>query len=584
MKLSKRTWLVLMVVALMVGMVFVLAACGEEETTETTAAGGATETTAGGATETTAGGATETTAAPTTETTAGGAAGPVEGGTFNVYISEPAFIDTVNLQESEGTQVGNQLFDSLAKFDYLTGEIMPAAAESWEANEDASVWTFHLVQGAKFHDGSDVKAADFKYAWERICNPENESEISYHLSCVLGYDAMQEGTATELEGVKVVDDYTLEVTLAYPFGDFEFVVGHPALAPVPQAVVEADPAAFGDKPIGNGPYMMAEPWAHDQYIKVVKFADYYGPAPHADGVNFLIFKDDDTAFLEFQAGNLDWTTIPSGQVEATKAKYGEAADGMTAAPGQQTQTGPETAVYYILINNKDEVLSNTALRQALSMAINRQAIIDTIFEGLREPATGIAPWGVAGYTENQWAYAKYDVEAAKAKLAEAGFPNGEGLPEIALSCNSGVGHEDIMAMIQADFANIGVTAKIDAVEWAQYLDKLGAGDFMMGRLGWIADYPIIDNFLYPLFTTGSGDNYSFYSDPAVDEALLDARATVDTDERIAKYQAIEKTIGEASPVIPLVMYRMGRVASERVHNFVLSAQGMLNLEEAWIAE
>ncbi|NLE11561.1 MAG: ABC transporter substrate-binding protein, partial [Actinobacteria bacterium] len=246
--------------------------------------------------------------------------------------------------------------------------------------------------------------------------------------------------------------------------------------------------------------------------------------------------------------------------------------------------GPETAVYYILINNKDEVLSNTALRQALSMAINRQAIIDTIFEGLREPATGIAPWGVAGYTENQWAYAKYDVEAAKAKLAEAGFPNGEGLPEIALSCNSGVGHEDIMAMIQADFANIGVTAKIDAVEWAQYLDKLGAGDFMMGRLGWIADYPIIDNFLYPLFTTGSGDNYSFYSDPAVDEALLDARATVDTDERIAKYQAIEKTIGEASPVIPLVMYRMGRVASERVHNFVLSAQGMLNLEEAWIAE
>jgi len=176
------------------------------------------------------------------------------------------------------------------------------------------------------------------------------------------------------------------------------------------------------------------------------------------------------------------------------------------------------------------------------------------------------------------------MEAAKAKLAEAGYPNGEGLSTITLSCNSGVGHEDIMAMIQADFAKIGVTAEIDAIEWAQYLDKLGAGDFMLGRLGWIADYPIMDNFLYPLFATGSGDNYSFYSDPAVDQALLDARATVDTAERIAKYQAIERTIGEAAPVIPLVMYRMGRVCSDRVLGLVLSPQGLLNLEQAWIAQ
>ncbi|MCE5253096.1 MAG: ABC transporter substrate-binding protein [Actinomycetia bacterium] len=552
MKLHKRGWYLIVLALALVGVLVVFSACGgDEETTETTLAGGAE---------------------------------PVEGGTFNIYVSEPAFIDPVNLQESEGTQVGNQLFDSLAMFDYKTSALMPAAAESWEANADATVWTFHLVEDAKFHDGSDVTADDFKYAWERICNPVNESEISYHLSCVKGYDEMQDGSATELAGVKVVDEYTLEVTLNYAFGDFEYVVAHPALAPVPKEVVEADPAAFGDKPVGNGPYMMAEPWAHDQYIKVVRFDDYYGEKARADGVNFLIFKDDDTAFLEFQAGNLDFTSIPSGQVEATKAKYGVSDDGMEAAPGKQTLTGPETAVYYILINNKNEVLSNAAVRQALSLAINRQAIIDTIFEGLREPATGIVPWGVDGYIKDQWPYAKYDMEAAKAKLAEAGYPNGEGLSTITLSCNSGVGHEDIMAMIQADFAKIGVTAEIDAIEWAQYLDKLGAGDFMLGRLGWIADYPIMDNFLYPLFATGSGDNYSFYSDPAVDQALLDARATVDRAERIAKYQAIERTIGEAAPVIPLVMYRMGRVCSDRVLGLVLSPQGLLNLEQAWIAQ
>ncbi len=558
MKLHKHKWYMLVLALVLVGLLAVVTACGGDDE-ETTTTGAGTDTTVG-------------------------AGEPTAGGTFNIYISEPAFIDPVNLQESEGTQVGNQLFDSLAKFDYLTGDILPAAAASWEANADASVWTFHLVEGAKFHDGSDVTADDFKYAWERICNPENESEISYHLSAVKGYDAMQEGTATELEGVKVVDEYTLEVTLEYSFGDFEFVVGHPALAPVPQEVVEADPAAFGDKPIGNGPFMMAEPWAHDQYVKVVKFADYYGEAPHADGVNYMIFKDDDTAWLEFQAGNLDFTTIPSGQVEASKNTYGESEDGLTIAPGKQVVTGAETAVYYLVVNNEDELMSNEALRQALSLAINRQAIVDTIFEGLREPATGIVPWGVAGFVADQWPYAKYDVEAAKAKLAEAGYPDGEGLAEIALSCNSGVGHEDIMALIQADFAAIGVNAKIDAVEWAQYLDKLGNGDFQLGRLGWIADYPIIDNFLFPLFTTGSGDNYAKYSDPAVDQALLDARATVDTDERITKYQEIERTIGETAPVIPIVMYRHGRVGSDRVQNLIFSPQGLLNLEEAWIAE
>lgn len=505
-----------------------------------------------------------------------------EGGAFNIYINEPAFIDPVNLQESEGTQVGNQLFDSLVAFDYKTGDIMAAAAESWEANEDATVWTFKL-KDAKFHDGSDVTAADFKYAWERICNPVNESEIAYHLEPVVGYDEMQEGTGTELGGVKALDEKTLEVTLKYSFGDFEFVVGHPALAPVPKAVVEADPAAFAEKPIGNGAFMMAEPWAHDQYIKVVRFDDYYGEKPKVDGVNYLIFKDQDTAWLEFQAGNLDFTDIPSGQVEAVKAQYGVSDDGLEVAPGKQVLTGPEVAIYYILINNKDELLSNVALRQALSLAINRQAIADTVYEGVREPAHGIVPGGIAGYQENAWAYCKYDPEAAKAKLEEAGYPGGEGLPDIMLSFNSGAGHEDVMAVIQSDLAAIGVTAVFDGSEWAQYLDKLGAGDFMIGRLGWIADYPIMDNFLFPLFLSTSLDNYSFYVNPEVDAALMDARATVDTDERIDKYQAIERTIGEDAPVIPIVKYRHHHVGSDRVRDLVYSPQGLLNLESAWIA-
>lgn len=552
MRIHKRWFALALVVALVAALGVVVGCGGDDETTTTSAA------------------------APSGDQ-------PVTGGTFSFYINEPAFIDPVNLQESEGTQVGNCLFDSLVKFDYVTGELQAAAAESWEADPEAKVWTFKLRQGATFHDGSPVTAKDFKYAWERICNPANESEISYHLAAVQGYDEMQDGSATELSGVKAIDDYTLEVTLQYPFGDFEYVVGHPALAPVPQAVVEADPAAFSEMPIGNGPFKMVEPWAHDQSIKLVRFDEYYGDKPYLDGIDFRILADEGAAWLEFEAGNLDFHEgVPSENMAAAQAKYGVSDDGITVSPGKQYLSGPELSIYYLLLNNTDELLKNPLLRQALSLAINRQAISDTVFGGIRTPASSIIPEGIVGYEANAWQYSKYDPEAAKAKLAEAGYPNGEGLPELTISFNSGSGHEDVMALVQSDLAAIGVKTKLDGQEWAQYLDKLQAGEYQIGRLGWVADYPIIDNFLFPLFTPG-GDDMSFYEDPAVTAALMDARKTVDTDERIAKYQAIVKTIGDAAPVIPIVVYRHHAVGSDRIRDFVFSAQNLGSFEKAWIA-
>jgi len=508
--------------------------------------------------------------------------GPVEGGTFNFYINEPAYIDPVNLQESEGTQVGQVLFDSLVAFDPITSEVKPAAAETWESNDDATVWTFNLVKGAKFHDGSDVTAEDFKYAWERICNPENESEISYHLSAVKGYDEMQEGSATELEGVKVIDDYTLEVTLNYGFADFEYVVGHPALAPVPAEAVEA--GDFGEMPIGNGPFKMSEPWAHDQYIKVEKFDDYYGDAPYIDAIEFKIFADEDTAFLEFQAGNVDFTSIPSGQIKSTIDQYGESPDGYTLNPGEQVSLGTELATYFLLMNNEDEVLSDPVVRAALSLAIDRQAICTTVFEDTREPATGIAPKGIFGFQENGFEYARYDVEEAKKLLAEAGYPDGEGFPKIKLEFNSGAGHEDIMQLVQSDLAAIGIESELVGTEWAQYLDKLDAKDYQIGRLGWIADYPIMDNFLYPLFKTGSGDNYSGYSNPEVDAKLEEARTTVDDDQRIELYREIEQMVGEDTPLMPLMFYRHRHVASDRVMDGVYSATGLFDFTNVWLKQ
>ncbi len=505
----------------------------------------------------------------------------VEGGIFSFYITEPTAIDPWNAQESEGIKVVEELFDSLVAFDPITSEIVPAVAETWEANDDASVWTFHLGD-SKFHNGRAVTAADFKYAWERICNPANEGEIAYHLSAVKGWAAMQDGTATEMEGLKAVDDKTLEVTLDYGYGDFEFVVGHPSLGPVPKEEVDKDPVAFHDMPIGNGPFMMAEPWQHDQLIQVVRFEDYTGQKSYLDGVDFKIFKDYETAFLEFKAGNLDFTQIPSGQIEASKAEYGVSADGYTIEPGKQVLTGPEISTYYCVYNLTDELLQNADLRKAISLAINRQAIADTIYEGVRIPATGIVPPGIAGFTADQWPYSKYDVEEAKKYLEAAGFPGGEGLSELRIGFNSGVGHEDVFALVQADLKAIGITSVLEGVEWAQWLDQMDAKDFQLGRLGWSSDYPIMDNWIAPLFQSDSLDNHSFYNNPAIDQGILDARATADTDARIAKYQEMERTIGEDAPVAPMLFYAHQHVGSDRIHGFVYSPMSYVDLAAVWI--
>ncbi len=399
----------------------------------------------------------------------------------------------------------------------------------------------------------------------------------------MGYEAMQEGTATELEGVKAVDDSTLEVTLTESFADFEFVVGHPALGPVPMDVVEngadmdGEMVDFSEMPIGNGPFMMSEPWAHDQYIKVEKNEDYYGDAPNIDGVDYMILADQDTAFLEFQAGNLDFTHIPTGQIDSSVQEYGESADGYTVAPGEQVLLGAETAIYYLLQNNNDEVLKDPEVRKALSMAINRQQIADKVFEGTRVPATGMVPPGVVGFQDDAWAYSMYDMEAAKQQLADAGYADGEGMPVIKLEYNTGSGHEDILALVKDDFAAIGIESELVGTEWAQYLDKLLEGTYQAGRLGWIADYPIADNFLYPQFKTGSGDNFAFYSNEEIDAKLDAARATTDADERVAMYQEIETMIGEDAPVIPIVFYRHNHVGSDRINDGDLQPQRPLHL-------
>ena len=488
------------------------------------------------------------------------------GGTLRYYINNPVSIDPYNGQETEGVRVIYQLFDSLTLYDYQKEKLVPLAAEKWESNDDATEFTFTL-KDAKFHNGDPVTSKDFKRAFERIVNPNSAvakkytpSVIAYHLSTVEGYDELSAGSADELTGVTCPDDKTLVIKLTSPYADFPYVMSHPSLAPVPEAG-DKDVDSYYLAPIGNGPFKIKDgtKWEDGQTIELERFDDYYGGKATLSGVTFSIQKDLETAYKEFQAGNLDFAQVPVAQIDAAKKDLKEAKDGYTVTPDGGVLLGAENATYFIACNNQAEPFNNTKLRQAVSLAINRDNLCDVIFKGTRQPADNVVPPTIHGYEKGAWPYCKYDKEAAEKLLDEAGYPkdsSGSRGLKLKLSYNLDGGHKEIMESVMQDLSDVGVDVESDTGEWKAILQQYHDKQYQFGRLGWTADYPIMDNFLYPIFCTDSigGDNYSFYSNAEVDKGIKEARTITDDDERLKKQQEVCKMIGEDSPVIPLMFY------------------------------
>ena len=272
--------------------------------------------------------------------------GAVQGGTLTYYLTNPVGIEPYTAEENQGVEVVYNLFDTLVSWDWGNERVEPLAAESWEVNDDATQFTFHLRKDAKFHNGQPVTSKDFKYSWERNCSASTvpaPSSQGYKINMIGGANDMMAGTGTEL-AVECPDDYTLVVNLDAPYGDFLMQVCDPSTAPVPAGCADTDEdyQKFRVSPIGNGPFKMNGEWVDGQYIPLVRNDDYWGEKPFIDGVTFMIFSNDQTAWTEFQAGNLDFTQVPSGMFDLSRQMYGEAEkDGYLANPDHSYFSGSE---------------------------------------------------------------------------------------------------------------------------------------------------------------------------------------------------------------------------------------------------
>jgi oligopeptide transport system substrate-binding protein len=520
------------------------------------------------------------------------ATGPTDGaattgGTWSMSICEPeSLIPQVNA-ETCGSQVLKGLFTPLITFDPATDELILTVAESIES-EDNINWTVTLNEGWTFHDGTPVTAQSFVDAWNWAAFAPNAAGNNYFFGPagvnIVGYDELNpaEGdpTAEELSGLQVVDERTFTVELGAPFSEFPITVGYNAFYPLPESFF-ADPEAFNEAPVGNGPYMLDGVWEHDVGINLVRYPDYAGTPGNADAVEFRIYADLDTSYRDVQAGNLDIGDVPADQIEAGKAEFGDRF--IEAASSSFSYIG--FPLYVPEFEDPD-------IRTAMSMAIDRQAIITAIFFDTLVPADDMASPVVQGYREGACGEAcTFDPEAARELFDAAGGIDGE----LTIWFNNDGGHEQwIEAVANQWRQNLGIENIVfESSEFAEYLGRLDQGidddpqtDGVTGpfRLGWVMDYPSMQNYLENLHGTGAGSNYTTYSNPEFDDLMAQGKAASSLEEAVALYQQADDLIIQDMPIIPLWFGVSQAVTSERVTNVNIDKFSFVDVAAVQVVE
>lgn len=522
-------------------------------------------------------------------TTTGDEGTPKAGGVYNyVMASNPPAIDPVGVQESEGWQVVHNTFEGLVAYeqDESGGMVAkPKIAESWEANEDGTVWTFHLKKGVMFQApvSREVVAQDFVDSWNRATDPANGSYTSYILAPVKGADDGGYWDSKDgLTGVKAIDDYTFEVTLRYAFAEFVQTLGHPIAAATPVDYIDQIGAkAYNRKPIGTGPFMVKE-WKNNRYVDLVRNPDYWDAdnAAYLDEVHLAVIPESSTSWLEFQKGNVDYTTVPPGQVTVAE-NMPEVKSGEWSA-----KAWPTLSTYFYGFNMNNPVVGGDQgleFRKAMTMSADAENVINVVNEGISIPATGIEPEGIPGYKAGQSPYS-YDPEAAKEIIAGLG-----NVPTLRVWYNTDEGHQKIAEVLQAGWKAVGFDIELSNYEWGTYLDMLAKSEkgdeksAQIFRMGWIADYPSLDNFLYPLFhSSQSATMYTFYNNPEFDDLVVQARQTTDETQRTNLYLQAEKLMLADAPVIPIYYYRDFRVVNNRLGGFVHDPMYQTHFWKMWV--
>lgn len=483
-------------------------------------------------------------------------------------------IQTIDMHKtSNNYMVPLNVFDRLVEVEVKDGksDIVPSLAKSWDISEDGKTYILHLVEGVKFHNGEDFKADDVVYSLNRIVTVQGAVNSSF-VSQIEGFDELANGVATELSGVKAIDDYTVEIKLKEPYAGFMA-----SLAAAPVSILDEKTTTmagdkFGIEPeftVGTGPFKLKE-WKLNEGIELVKNENYWKEAPKIDGVEIKVVPDTETQNIMFRNGELDILDLDY-MVDYIPTYKQEFKDDLVSVP--------RVGITYFTFNENIEPLNNVNIRKALSMAIDRQAIVDSMYNGTASIENGIFPKGLIGHNENIEAI-EYNTEKAKEILAAEGYPNGFDM-EIAIDSASSDTTKSVLEIISEQLSEIGVNASLKTYDESTWLATRKAGELGSFMSIWTADYNDPDNFIYTFFGTDENTKLRSlnYKDKEVIDRVAKARAIINEDERIKEYQALEKKIiSEDRAWLPMYAKEHYFALGKNISNFTPNWAGISDMQ------
>ena len=559
--MKKRILPLLLTAAMVAG----LAGCGSTAAKETTAASDNNQTTA----ESTEAGST------TGEKILKVQVGP-----------DPETVDPALNSAVDGGNMILHAFEGLLTLDE-NGQLKEGQAESWETSEDGLTWTFHLRDGLKWSDGTDLTAEDFVYSWQRVCDPNVAAPYAETvLGMVKGYDEAVAGDITKLD-VQAPDEKTVVVNLAHPCSYFGELAAFATLNPVQKATVEANGDAWAtsaDTYISNGPFMMTE-WVPGSHITFSKNPNYWNAeAIKLDKLEFELIEDSNAAYSAYTSGEVDMIKdVPTEEIPSLQGN-------------EEFHVDPIIGTYYVSLNLQKEYFQDARVRKALSLAIDRNYVANTLMQGTYSPASAIVGPGWldtdgSSFAENANGGTPYidndnfdaNLEEAKKLLEEAGYPNGEGFPQIEYTTNDAGYHKVVAEYLQQAWAAIGIDLKVNIVEWASFTPMRRNGEFDVARNGWVGDYTDPSNIL-ELFCTTNGNNDGKYTNADFDTAIEDSRVTTDATTRSADLHKAEDLLMEDAGCIPIAYYNDFWLQSSKITGAWHSANGFWYFMYADITE
>ena len=506
----------------------------------------------------------------------------------------PETLDPALNSAVDGGNMLITLFETLLIIDQ-DNKVQPGQAEKYEVSPDGLTWTFTMRDGLKWSDGTELNAKDFEYTFKRIADTNVAAPYAETvIGMIEGYkDAIDSKNPEKLNVKASEDGKTLTIKLAYPCSYFDKIVAFGTMSPVQKATVEKNGDSWATKPetyVCNGPYTITE-WTPSEKIVCKKNENYKGGWDSSKIVN------DKLTFLLLEDSSASYTAYTGGTAQLIKDVPTEEIPTLKKDKKDEFNVDPILGTYYLSMNLNKAPFNNKNVRKALSLAIDRDYVANTVMQGTYTPAynyvgTGVDDVDTGKFLENSKAANggktyisedyKANLEEAKKALAEAGYPEGKGFPTITYSTNDTGYHKALAEYLQQVYKDLGITMNIDIVDWSSFTPKRRAGEYEMARNGWVMDYNDASNMI-ELFVSSNGNNDGKYNNPAFDKAMNDSKVA-DKAAHFAALHEAEKIVSEDYGFIPVAYYNDFWLQSTSLKGTWHSPYGYWYLQYAYIAD